>query len=156
MPALDILRELRFRPRVAAELLRDVLHVTLPRYDGVRAEALDGSAPTDDGPLVVVLTSGRTPLAAILVDALDACDSPARVRWPRWADAVTARLSVEVHSMVVTIDEVVERWALQPVHLDHERVFQPHVVGPSAIPTDGQATPLLILMTLASKITPCA
>ncbi|MBI2389237.1 MAG: hypothetical protein HYV09_06440 [Deltaproteobacteria bacterium] len=156
MSAPEILRELHYRPRVAPELLREVLGVELPRYDGVRAEALHGGPTGAAAPLVIVLSQVRTPVHAIVVDALDTCDSPARLRWPQWIETVRARLGVATHAMVVTVDDVVERWAKQPVHLDDGRVFQPHVIGPSAIPSDGRATPVLVLMTLASKITPRA
>lgn len=156
MSAPEILRELHYRPNVAPQLLRDVLGVELPRYDGVRTEALDGGATRGDPPLVIVLSQVRTPVHAIVVDALDSCESKARLRWPEWTETVRARLGVETHAMIVTVDDVVERWAKQPVHLDDGRVFQPHVIGPSAIPSDGHATPVLVLMALASKITPRA
>lgn len=156
MPAPEILRELRFRPRVVAELLSEALGVRLPRYDGVDAEALDGGAAGDEPPLVVVLSHTRVAQCAIVVDALETCESPQRLMWPRWADEVATRRQIVVHSLVVTSDDVVETWAKQPVHLDDQRVFQPHVIGPSAIPTDGSRTPALVLMTIARRILPRA
>lgn len=156
MPAPEILRELRFRPRIVAELLSEALGVRLPRYDGVDAQALDGGEAGDDPPLVVVLTHARVPQCAIVVDALVTCESPQRLMWPQWADEVAARIQVAVHSLIVTSDDVVETWAKQPVHLDDERIFQPHVIGPSAIPADGSRTPALVLMTIARRILPRA
>jgi hypothetical protein len=152
-PVLEILRELRYRPRVAPELLRDLLKVKLPQFDGVRVEALDGGRATDEAPLVVVLSFDRTPVHAIVVDAPDSCDSPARLLWPRWSAVVGERLSLPTAVMIVTVDEVVERWAGQPVHLPDGRSFHPFVVGPSSIPSDGQNTPNLVLMQLAARIT---
>lgn len=152
-PVLEILREFRFRPRVAPELLRDLLKVSLPPFDGVRVESLDGGRAGDEAPLVVVLSFERTHVAAIVVDAPDGCDSPARLLWPRWSSLVEERLSVRTLVMVVTVDDVVERWAQQPVHLPDGRSFEPCVVGPSSIPSDGQNTPNLVLMQLAARIT---
>ena len=156
MSAPEIFRELRFRPRVVAELLHDVLRVPLPSYDHVAAEGLDGGPPTDEAPLVVVLSQARFPQCAIVVDALDACELSSRLAWAKWADQVAERLQIAVLSVVVTSDDVVEHWAQQPVHVDDDRVFQPHVIGPSCIPTDGNRTPALVLMTIARKILPRA
>lgn len=154
MPSvLEILRELRYRPRVAPELMRDLLNLTLPRFDGVRVESLDGGRPGDAAPLVIVLSFERNPTYAIIVDAPDGPDSAARVLWPRWAAVVHDRLSLTTAVLIVTVDEVVERWAKQPVHLPDGRTFHPHVVGPSSIPRDGQNTPNLVLMQLAARIT---
>lgn len=152
-PVLEILREFRYRPRVAPELLRDLLAQTLPAFDGVRVETLDGGKAGDDSPLVIVLSFARSPVYAIVVDAPDVPDSSARVLWPRWAAVVRDRLSLPTAVLIVTVDEVVERWAKQPVHLPDGRTFQPLVVGPSTIPRDGQNTPNLVLMQLAARIT---
>lgn len=156
MAANEIFRELRFRPRVVPELLVDVAGVKLPKYDSVTAESFDGGAPDDRSPLVVVTRHSLAPSAAIVVDALDTCESPSRLMWPQWADQIAARLGVATHSLIVTSDDVVENWARQPVHLEDGRVFQPHVIGPSAIPTDGSRTPALVLMTIARRILPRA
>lgn len=150
---VEILREFRFRPRVAPELMRDLLKVTLPAFDGVRVESLDGVRADDNGPLVVVLSFERTPVFAVVVDAPDGPDSSARLLWPRWAAVVHERLSLNTVVLIVTVDEVVERWAQQPVHLPNGLSFRPHVVGPSSIPRDGQNTPNLVLMQLAARIT---
>lgn len=151
-PVLEILRELRYRPRVAPELMRDLLQIMLPAFDGVRVEAIDGDRATDEAPLVVVLSFERTPVHAIVVDAPDGPDSSARLLWPRWAAVVRDRLSLTTSVLIVTVDEIVERWAKQPVHLPDGHTFEPHVVGPSSIPRDGQNTPNLVLMQLAARI----
>ena len=156
MAAPEIFRELRYRPRVVAELLADVSGVALPKYDAATAESLDGGDADDKSPLVVVLRRGGEPQRAIVVDALDSCESPARLMWPQWAAAVAARLAVEVHSLVMTSEDVVEHWARQAVHLDEGRVFEPHVIGPSAIPSDGNRTPALVLMNIARRMLPRA
>lgn len=150
---LEILREFRYRPRVAPELMRDLLKVTVPSFDGVRVESLEGERADAAAPLVVVLSFQRTPVFAIVVDAPDGPDSAARLLWPRWSAVVRDRLSLETVVLIVTVDEVVERWAQQPVHLPDGHSFQPHVVGPSSIPRDGQNTPNLVLMQLAARIT---
>lgn len=152
-PVLEIIREFRYRPRVAPELLRDLLSMKLPSFDGVRVEAIDGDRANDSDPLVVVLSFARVPVYAIVVDAPDSCDSAARLMWPRWARVVSERLAIATTVLVVTVDEVVERWAQQPVHLPEGEHFEPAVVGPSTIPRDGQNTPNLVLMQLAARIT---
>ncbi len=155
MPAVaEIVREIRYRPRIAAELLRDVHGVQLPSFNGVRAEALEGGQVSfDHEPLVVVLTLERGPVFSIVVDAPTDCDSAARVSWPRWARSVADRTSTPSAVLILTVDPIIERWAQQPVHLDGEPPFHPFVVGPSSIPTDGHNTPIIILMALAAKIT---
>lgn len=155
MPAVaEIVREIRFRPRIAAELLRDLLAVQLPSFNGVRAESISGAAAgTDDEPLLVVLTLEREPVFSIVVDAPADCDSPTRVLWPRWARTAADRLATPSAVLIVTTDPVVERWAKQPVHIDDEPPFHPFVIGPSSIPSDGQKTPIIVLMALAAKIT---
>lgn len=155
MPTVvEIVREIRYRPRIAAELLRDVLAVQLPSFNGVRAETIDGGRiVVDHEPLLVVLTLEREPVFAIVVDAPADCDSPTRVQWPRWARAVADRLGTPSAVLIVTVDSLVERWAKQPVHLDREPPFHPFVIGPSSIPADGQNTPIIVLMALAAKIT---
>jgi hypothetical protein len=152
--AVEILRVFRYRPRLAAELLRESLGFAPPSFDGVRVEGLDGGAVSDRGPLVVVLTSGREPVLAIVVDALGDCDSSSRVRWPQWAEVASARIGCTAIVLIVTADVVVERWAKQPVHLPPGPPFEPFVLGPSAVPGHGgESTPILVLMTLAARIT---
>lgn len=155
MPAVtEIVREIRYRPRIAAELLRDLLTVQLPSFNGVRAESIDGGASAaDHEPLLVVLTLEREPVFSIVVDAPADCDSPTRVLWPRWARTAADRLGTPSAVLIVTVDPVIERWAKQPVHLTGEPPFHPFVIGPSSIPSDGQNTPIIVLMALAAKIT---
>lgn len=155
MPTVaEIVREIRYRPRIAAELLRDLLAVQLPSFNGVRAESLEGGrVSADHEPLLVVLTLEREPVFSIVVDAPADCDSPTRVQWPRWARAVADRLGTPSAVLIITVDPLIERWAKQPVHLDGEPPFHPFVVGPTSIPTDGQNTPIIVLMALAAKIT---
>jgi hypothetical protein len=155
MPAVaEIVREIRYRPRIAAELLRDLLAVQLPSFNGLRAESLGGgSASADQEPLLVVLTLEREPVFSIVVDAPSDCDSPTRVLWPRWARSAADRLNTPSAVLIITIDPVIERWAKQPVHLEGEPPFHPFVIGPSSIPSDGQKTPIIVLMALAAKIT---
>ncbi len=150
----QILRTFRYRPRLAPELLREVLDRPPPAFDGVRVEALDGSAAAPQQPCVVVLTADHTPVRAIVVDAPDGCDNAARTQWPRWVESVAARLSAPAVLLIVTPDPTVERWARQPVHgPGDDAPFEPLVLGPSAIPSDPrQSTPVLVLMTLASSI----
>lgn len=150
----EIVREIRYRPRIAAELLRDLVGVQLPSFNGVRTESVGGSlASGDQEPLLIVLTLEREPVFSIVVDAPSDCDSPTRVQWPRWARTAADRLGTPSAVLIVTVDPVIERWAKQPVHLDGEPPFHPFVVGPSAIPSDGQKTPIIVLMALAAKIT---
>lgn len=155
MAAEQILRTFRYRPRLAPDLLREVLNRPTPEFDGVRVECLDGDAPPPpEQPCVVVLTVGRAAVHAIVVDAPDGCDNAVRTQWPRWVQGVAERLATSAVLLIVTSDPTVERWARQPIHLPAPAPpFEPLVLGPSAIPSDpGQSTPLLLLMTLASSI----
>jgi hypothetical protein len=149
----EILRTFRFTPRLAPDLLREALRVTLPHFDGVRAESLAGEAAGEE-PIVVVLTRKRVPVHAIAVAAPSACENALRVEWPRWARVLSERMSAPVSVLVVTADLVIERWARQPILLDGES-FSPYVLGPSALGSGDidQTTPVLVLMTLASLVT---
>lgn len=148
-----ILQTFRFRPRLAADLLREVLHAALPAFEGVRVEGLDGGSPEEGAPVVVVLTRARTPVRGIVVEAPESCENGDRMTWPQHARHVASRIGAEADVLVVTSDLVVERWAKQPVHLP-EGAFAPNVLGPSSLSSDTpQTTPVLVLMTLASLVT---
>ncbi len=149
----EILREFRYRPRLAPDLLREVLRVDVPTFESVRSENVDGGAPRDAETVVVVLVRDANPVHGIVIVAPDGCHSALRLSWPRWTKAVARRISAPTSTLVITADPVVERWARQPVHLPPEPPFEPYVIGPSAIPSDGQNTPVLVLMALAARIT---
>lgn len=151
MTSNEIIRTFRFTPRFAPDLIREVVHVSLPQFDGVRVEGFTGGPPEGE-PLLIVLTKKRAPVHAIVVSSPNECDNQLRVEWPRWVGHVEDRLGAPCTVLIVTSDLVVERWAKQPIHLARG-TFAPTVLGPSALAADlPPTTPVLLLMTLSSLV----
>jgi len=126
----------RNRPSLAAELLRDVLKVELPRYTEARIDSSDLSEvqPVEyRADLVVLLLNGK-PVLGIIVEVQLSLDERKRFVWPVYATNLRARLECAVYVLVVTTDEAVARWAAKPVDLGGSSRFVPLVLGPSGIP----------------------
>jgi len=147
----EIIRTFRYTPRFAPDLMREVVHVSLPHFDGVRVEGFNGGPPEGE-PLLIVLTKARQPVHTIIVSSPIECDNRLRVEWPRWVGQVQDRLGAPCTALIVTSDLVVERWAKQPIHLDR-KPYAPTVLGPSALAADlPPTTPVLPLPTLSSLV----
>jgi hypothetical protein len=148
----EIISTFRFTPRFAPDLMREVVHASLPQFDGVRVEGFSGGPPEGE-PLLIVLTKKRAPVHAIVVSSPMECDNSLRVEWPRWVGQIEDRLGAPCTVLIVTSDLVVERWAKQPIHLSSRGIFAPVVLGPSALAADlPPTTPVLLLMTLSSLV----
>jgi hypothetical protein len=151
MTSNEIIRTFRFTPRFAPDLMREVVHASLPQFDGVRVEGFSGGPPEGE-PLLIVLTKKRAPVQSIVVSSPTECDNQLRVEWPRWVGQIEDRLGAPCTVLIVTSDLVVERWAKQPIHLGRG-TFAPTVLGPSALAADlPPTTPVLLLMTLSSLV----
>lgn len=126
----------RNRPALAAELLRDALHVELPYYNDAR---VDSAELTDIQPaeyradLVVLLLDGK-PVLGIVVEVQLSRDEDKRFAWPVYVVNLRARLRCPACMLVVAADDAVARWAARPVHLGANSCFVPMVLGPSGIP----------------------
>jgi len=154
MPSVtSILQVFRYRPRLAVDLLREVLSIDAPAFDSVRAEVAPPALESDA--VIVVLSRARLPVQVIAVEAPAECHSELRLRWVRLVEDLQPRFGCPTCTLVVTADLVVERWARQPIHpVPPREALIPYVLGPSNVPTDGSKsdTPMLLLMTLASQI----
>ena len=130
----------RDHPAFAASLLRDLLHVDVPRFAEARLteSALTQLLPVEYHADAVVL----------FVDFLDGKHQPVfgtifevqlerkprkRFTWPLYAVAARARHECPFVLTVVTPDPTVARWAGQPIELGNGS-FVPCVIGPEGIP----------------------
>ena len=126
----------RNRPELAAELLRDVLHVELPEYREARVESADlGQVVPSEfrADLIVLLVDGR-PVLAIIVEVQLAVDKDKRFTWPVYVSGARARFECPALVLVVTTSEKVARWAARPIELGPGASLAPLVIGPRGVP----------------------
>lgn len=124
------------RPQLAAELLREVLHVEPPPYVKVRigsAELSDIDPVQYHADLVVILDDDA-PVLGIVVEVQLARDKDKRFVWPVYVVNLRARLKCPVCLLVVAGDDGVARWAEKPIELGGGNRFVPLVLGPSSVP----------------------
>jgi hypothetical protein len=139
MPSLlheGIIALVRERPELAADLLRELLHVSLPAFTEARlAEAtLNELVPTEyRADAVVLLVDGR-PVFGIILEAQLRVDPSKPFTWPMYAVSARARFRCPFVVLVVTADADTARWAAQPVELGGDVMWRSMVVGPEGIP----------------------
>ena len=126
----------RNRPELAAELVRDVLHVDLPPFKEARIGSADltEAQPAEYRADLVVELVDNGPVGAIVLEVQRAADEEKRLSWPSYAAVLRARLKREVCLLVVAPEESVARWAARPIALGGGNWFTPLVAGPAAIP----------------------
>ena len=134
----EAIRDLfRDTPAFAAELLADVLRISLPAHSAARLADVtypQNSAPALSADAVVELTADDTPVLAIVVEVQLARDAEKRAVWPVYVTA-QARLSrCAAVILVVALDADVAAWAREPIEIGPGSVVTPCVVGPSAVP----------------------
>ena len=130
----------RDNPAFAASVLRDLLHVDVPRFSSARlTEAtLSQLVPVEYHADAVILFDGvvddktKPVLGTIFEVQLERKDRK-RYTWPLYAVAARARHECPFILAVVTPDEAVARWADQPIELGNG-TFAPCVIGPQGIP----------------------
>jgi hypothetical protein len=131
-----LLQLFRNRPLLAPELLRDALHVELPKFTEARIDSAD---LTDVQPaeyradLVVLLLDGR-PVLGIVIEVQLSAENRKRFVWPVYVATLRARLECPVCLLVVTADETVARWAAKPIEIGNGSRFVPLVLRPSGVP----------------------
>jgi hypothetical protein len=145
MPSLSheaLLLLFRNRPALAAELLRDALHVSLPTYSEVRLESAD---LTDVSPaeyradLVILLVDGK-PVLGIVLEVQLAPDPDKRFTWPVYLAGLRARLRCPACVLVVTPSDTVAEWCRRAIELGPGNAFTPLVVGPASVPVIDDVT----------------
>lgn len=130
----------RDNPAFAASVLRDLLHVDVPRFSAARLTeaALSQLVPVEYHADAVVLFDGvdddrtKPVLGTIFEVQLERKDRK-RYTWPLYAVAARARHECPFILTVVTPDAAVARWADQPIELGNG-TFAPCVIGPQGIP----------------------
>ncbi|HET9930018.1 MAG TPA: hypothetical protein VFQ35_04990, partial [Polyangiaceae bacterium] len=141
MPSLDheLLIELfRNQPELAAQLLRDALHLELPAYTEARLASSDLTelVPTEFRADAVVLLVDGKPVLGVIVEAQLSRDERKRFTWPAYVSVLRARHQCPVELLVVTPDRAVATWASTPISLDltGSAALRPRVLGPETIP----------------------
>jgi hypothetical protein len=141
MPSLDhesLVLLFRNQPELAAQLLRDALHLELPAYTEARLASSDLTevVPTEfRADAVVLLVDGR-PVLGIIVEAQLSRDERKRFSWPAYISVLRARHECPVELLVLTPDRAVAAWASAPIKLDlvGHLVLCPRVLGPDGVP----------------------
>ena len=97
----------RNRPVLAPELLRDALHVELPRFTGARIDSADLTElqPAESRADLVILLLDGVPIYGIVVEVQLQPDDRKRFAWPAYVTNLRARLELPVCLLVVTADE---------------------------------------------------
>jgi hypothetical protein len=129
----------RDKPAFAASLLRDLLHVEIPRFDEARLTeaALHQLVPVEYYADAVVLfvdfiDKNKPVFGTIFEVQLERKDRK-RYTWPLYAVAARARYECPFVLTVVTPDPAVAKWAGRPIELGNG-IFVPRVIGPEGIP----------------------
>jgi hypothetical protein len=139
MPSLlheGIIALVRERPELAADLLRELLHVSLPAFTEARlAEAsLNDLVPTEyHADAVVLLVEGQA-VFGIILEAQLHVDRHKPFTWPMYAVSARARYRCPFVVLVVTPDAETARWAAKTVDLGGGLAWRAFVVGPEGIP----------------------
>src|SRR5690606_31690257 len=126
----------RNRPVLAAELLRDVLRVDLPKYREARISSVDltETQPAEYRADLVIELVDDGPVGGIVLEVQRFQDADKRLSWPAYVAVLRARLRRNVCLLVVAPDETIARWAARPIDLGGGNWFRPLVIGPTAIP----------------------
>jgi len=127
-------------PAFAARLLRDLLHVDIPRFDEARLveAAAHQLVPVEYHADAVVLFADvvgdkTMPVLGTIFEVQLERKERKRYTWPLYAVAARARHECPFILTVVTPDPAVERWAGQPIELGNG-TFAACVIGPQGIP----------------------
>ncbi|HEX2315117.1 MAG TPA: hypothetical protein VHJ17_15345 [Thermomonospora sp.] len=128
-------------PRLAADILRDLLHVPLPdlgRPD-VGPNDIDEHQPLRRADAVIVFRDERdadTPALAVVVEVQRSRDPGKNWSWPAYVANARGRLRCPTYLLVVAPTKTAATWCATPIDLGHPRfTLTPLVVGPDQIPT---------------------
>jgi hypothetical protein len=130
----------RDKPAFAASLLRELLHVEVPRFDEARLTeaALNQLVPVEYHADAVVLFDiiydQNKPVFGTIFEVQLERKERKRYTWPLYAAAACARYECPFVVIAVTPDPAVARWASQPIDLGDGMIFRPRVIGPEGIP----------------------
>lgn len=136
--AHEILVELfQNRPSLAAEMLAEVLGVTLPAYTEARLASADLTAqPAENrADIIVLLLDGAAPVRVIIVEVQLAADPRKRLSWPAHMTASRATHACPAGLLVVAPDAAVAGWCAEPIEIGIPGfVLSPPVLHRSNVP----------------------
>ena len=121
MPSMahEILVDLfKNRPSLAAEILVEVLGLSLPAYTEARIASADLTEiqPAEyRADMVVILLDGDVPVRVVIVEVQLAIDSKKRLSWPAYVTVSRAVHGCPASLLVVTPDPVVAGWCGEPI-----------------------------------------
>jgi len=126
----------RNQPALAAELMRSVLHVSLPQYREAQILSADFTdiQPAEYRADMAIQLRDEDTVFGIVLEVQLSQDKRKRFVWPAYVSLLRARLECPVELLVITPDESVARWAAQPIDIGRTNIFTPVVVSPSGIP----------------------
>ncbi|MFT3776120.1 MAG: hypothetical protein QM820_63060 [Minicystis sp.] len=126
------------RPSLAAEILVELLGLSLPAYTEARLASIDLTEikPAEYRADVVVLLLDRDiPVRGIVVEVQLAADPRKRRSWPAYVSVAHAMHGCLVDLLVVAPDPEVAAWCAEPIPLGPPGfVLTPPVLGREAVP----------------------
>ncbi len=141
MPSMahEILVDLfKNRPPLAAEILAEVLGVSLPPYTEARLASTDLTEiqPAEyRADSVVVLLDGGAPIRVIIVEVQLAIDSKKRLSWPAYVTVSRAIHGCPACLLVVAPEPAVAGWCAEPIETGVPGfVLRPPVLSRTAVP----------------------
>lgn len=141
MPSMthEILVDLfKNRPALAAEILVEVVGVSLPSYSDARLASTDLTViqPAEyRADVVVVLLNGDVRVQVIIVEVQLAIDPRKRLSWPAYAAVSRAIHGCPADLLVVAPDPVVAAWCAEPIEIGVSGfVLRPPVLRRADVP----------------------
>jgi len=126
------------RPSLAAEILVEVLGVSLPPYTEARLASNDLTEiqPAEyRADAVVVLLDRDIPIRVIIVEVQLAVDSRKRLSWPAYVTVSRAIHGCPADLLVVAPDPVLAGWCAEPIEIGVPGfVLRPPVLRRTAVP----------------------
>lgn len=131
-----LLQLFRNRPALAAELLRDALHMQIPAYTDVRIDSADLTQiqPAEYRADLVILLLKKKPVLGIVLEVQLNRDDRKRYVWPAYVVNLRARFRCPVCLLVVAADDAVAQWAAKPIEIGVGSRLLPWVLGLSGVP----------------------
>ena len=126
------------RPSLAAEILVEVLGLSLPTYTEARLASIDLTEiqPAEyRADLVVLLLDGDTPVRVIVVEVQLAVDPRKRLSWPAYVTVSRAIHGCPAGLLVIAPSAAVAAWCAEPIETGVPGfVLRPPVLQRAAIP----------------------
>ncbi|WP_433041364.1 hypothetical protein [Dactylosporangium sp. CS-033363] len=134
----EILIEMfRGRPKLAADLLTDSLHMMVPPFEEAQLSPADltAVAPTEYRADAVVTLDGHDGTAlAVVIEVQLRVDPRKRLSWPVYLTTLHARLHSPVVVLVLCHSRQVANWSAVPIRMGPGSVVTPMALGPDRIP----------------------